>query len=308
MSEKKADTAVDAIDALPTHEGAAVRRTWHADQWWFAVIDLVSALTDSESPENYLRNLRRRDAELSVSWEKWVTPLRVTTAGGPQLLNCTTLEGALRIIQSIPSPKAEPFKRWLARVGNERIQGQEAVDFDALSENQRRLFLRDQISQHNKDLAAAAKQAGVETPLEYAVFQEHGYKGLYGGLGAKDIHARKALKKSQKILDHMGSTELAANLFRATQAEEKLRRDNVQGKTAANRTHFEVGQTVRKTIQELGGNPAGTPAYPADQHQAAAEGRHAAAGAGAGRRPGRTMNSHFVAWQIKHLPQGGGSM
>ncbi|MEQ1602328.1 MAG: hypothetical protein ABL885_11245 [Methylophilaceae bacterium] len=85
------------------------------------------------------------------------------------------------------------------------------------------------------------------------IFQDHGYQGLYGGLGAKDIHARKGLKKSQKILDHMGSTELAANLFRATQAEEKLRRDHIQGKQQANQTHFEVGKKVRQTIQELGG-------------------------------------------------------
>lgn len=92
-----------------------------------------------------------------------------------------------------------------------------------------------------------------ETPLDYAIFQDHGYKGLYGGLGNKEIHARKGLKKSQKILDHMGSTELAANLFRATQAEEKLRRDQVRGKTQANKTHFDVGRKVRQTIQELGG-------------------------------------------------------
>ena len=84
-------------------------------------------------------------------------------------------------------------------------------------------------------------------------FQDHGYKGLYGGMGAKDIHATKGLKKSQKILDHMGSTELAANLFRATQTEEKLKRENVQGKKQANSTHYEVGHKVRQTIQELGG-------------------------------------------------------
>lgn len=78
-------------------------------------------------------------------------------------------------------------------------------------------------------------------------------KGLYGGLDQKAIHQRKGLKKSQKILDHMGSTELAANLFRATQAEEKLRRDNVKSKQKANETHFEVGRKVRQTIQELGG-------------------------------------------------------
>jgi len=127
------------------------------------------------------------------------------------------------------------------------------ANFSSLSEDEKRLAIRNELATHNKQLAAAARDAGVETPLDYAVFQDHGYKGLYGGLGAKDIHAGKGLKKSQKILDHMGSTELAANLFRATQTEEKLRRDGVQGKRQANQTHHEVGSKVRQTIQDLGG-------------------------------------------------------
>ena len=130
---------------------------------------------------------------------------------------------------------------------------QDGNSFQSLSEDERRLMLRGELSEHNKALSAAAKQSGVETALDYAIFQDHGYKGLYGGLGAKDIHARRGLKKSQKILDHMGSTELAANLFRATQTEDKLRRDNVRGKQKANATHLEVGRKVRKTIEELGG-------------------------------------------------------
>jgi len=125
--------------------------------------------------------------------------------------------------------------------------------FARLTEDDKRLAIRNELAEHNKYLAAAAKDAGVDTPLDYAIFQDHGYKGLYGGMGAKDIHARKGLKKSQKILDHMGSTELAANLFRATQAEEKLKRDNIGSKQHANQAHYEVGQKVRQTIQELGG-------------------------------------------------------
>ena len=125
--------------------------------------------------------------------------------------------------------------------------------FARLNEDEKRLAIRNELATHNKHLAAAAKDAGVETSLDYAMFQDHGYKGLYGGLGNKEIHARKGLKKSQKILDHMGSTELAANLFRATQTEEKLRRDGVLGKQRANQTHFEVGRKVRQTIDELGG-------------------------------------------------------
>lgn len=129
----------------------------------------------------------------------------------------------------------------------------DAAKFSELSEDERRLAIRNDLVEHNKALSSAAKGAGVETPIDYAIFQDHGYKGLYGGLGAKDIHAVKGLKKSHKILDHMGSTELAANLFRATQTEEKLKREGVQGKTQANRTHHEVGAKVRQTIKELGG-------------------------------------------------------
>jgi len=134
-----------------------------------------------------------------------------------------------------------------------RQELEENAKFAQLTEDEKRIAIRNELAEHNKHLAAAAKSAGVETPLDYAVFQDHGYKGLYGGLGAKDIHARKGLKKSEKILDHMGSTELAANLFRATQAEDKLRRDKVSGKKQANQTHYEVGKKVRQTIQELGG-------------------------------------------------------
>ena len=121
------------------------------------------------------------------------------------------------------------------------------------SEDEKRLFLRDEMAKHNIQLASAAKDAGVIEPIDYAIFQNHGYKGLYGGLDAKDIHKKKGLIKSQQILDHMGSTELAANLFRATQTEEKLRRENIQGKQKANQTHFEVGKKVRQTIKEIGG-------------------------------------------------------
>jgi DNA-damage-inducible protein D len=124
---------------------------------------------------------------------------------------------------------------------------------DERTEEERRLLLREEMRRHNTQLADAAKHAGVVEPVDYAIFQNHGYMGLYGGLKMGDIHQRKGLKKNQKILDHMGSTELAANLFRATQTEEKLRRDRIIGKAAANKTHHEVGTKVRQTIEELGG-------------------------------------------------------
>jgi len=134
---------------------------------------------------------------------------------------------------------------------------------DQKLEDERRLLLRSELKSHNVQLADAAKGAGVIEPRDYAIFQNHGYAGLYGGLVAKDIHARKGLKKNQQILDHMGSTELAANLFRATQAEEKLRRERIVGKDKANLAHREVGAKVRQTIKDLGGTmPEDLPVAP----------------------------------------------
>lgn len=128
-----------------------------------------------------------------------------------------------------------------------------AESFAELTEDQKRLGIRRELAQHNTSLLDAAHSAGISTAREYATFQNSGYKGLYGGMTEDDIHHKKKLKPSQKILDHMGSTELAANLFRATQTDEKLRRDNIHGVDNANRTHYEVGAKVRQTIKELGG-------------------------------------------------------
>ncbi|MBE5936017.1 MAG: DNA damage-inducible protein D [Lachnospiraceae bacterium] len=135
-----------------------------------------------------------------------------------------------------------------------KTRQQELIEnYNQLSEDRKRLAIRHEMKEHNKSLVEAAQGAGVIEPKDFAIFQNKGYQGLYGGLGQKDIHSRKGLKKSQNILDHMGSTELAANLFRATQTDEKLRNDNVQTKSEANKVHYEVGKAVRQTIKELGG-------------------------------------------------------
>lgn len=144
-----------------------------------------------------------------------------------------------------------------------RLREIEQMDeYNRLStEDEKRLFLRSEMAKHNQQLASAAKGAGVIESVDYAIFQNHGYMGLYGGLSASGIHKKKGLKKSEQILDHMGSTELAANLFRATQTEEKLRREEIKGKAKANDTHYQVGKKIRQTIKELGGTmPENLPA------------------------------------------------
>lgn len=121
---------------------------------------------------------------------------------------------------------------------------------DQAIEDTKRVQIRGDITAHNKHLAEAASMAGVKN---YGVFANYGYRGLYGGLTMQDIHRIKKLSKSQQILDHMNSEELAANLFRATQTDAKIRRENIQGEAKANQAHFEVGRKVRKAIEDIGG-------------------------------------------------------
>jgi len=130
------------------------------------------------------------------------------------------------------------------------IQTRRQEKLDTLIEDNKRVFLREEMKKHNTSLMKTASTAGVES---FAIFQNSGYKGLYGGLTMQDIHSKKKLNKNQKILDHMNSEELAANLFRATQTEAKIKRENIKGQGEANLAHFNVGQKVRNTITSLGG-------------------------------------------------------
>ena len=165
------------------------------------------------------------------------------------------LDAIIAVGYRVNSRNATRFRQWATKTLRDLIMATlaESRSFRNMTEEEKRIIIRDELAEHNKSLAEAANLAGVESSSDYAIFQNEGYKGLYGGLGQQEIHDRKGLKKSQKILDFMGSTELAANLFRATQTDEKLRRDGVRGKAAANRTHREVGKKVRDTIKELGG-------------------------------------------------------
>ena len=107
---------------IAVFKGKEIRKTIHNNEWWFVIEDVVYVLTDTVNSKDYIKKIRKRDEELSKGWGQIVTPLKVETKGGKQKINCANTEGIFRIIQSIPSPKAEPFKRWLARVGYERVQ------------------------------------------------------------------------------------------------------------------------------------------------------------------------------------------
>lgn len=174
-------------------------------------------------------------------------------------------------------------------MGTERLEEiAEQNLMGGMSEAQRRLYIRGQVAEHNLQLAGAANDADVINARDFALFHDWGYMGLYASERARDIAARKGLRKGEAILDYMGSQELAANLFRATQTEAKLRRGSNIGKDAPNATHYAVGREVRETIQRLGGampEDLPTPAESIQQLQAASvSGSRSSASARRGRR------------------------
>lgn len=126
-------------------KGKEIRKTIHNDEWWFVIEDVIAVLTESKNPKNYIRDMRRRDEELSKGWGQIAHPLLIETSGGKQKLNCANTEGVFRLIQSIPSKKAEPFKKWLAKVGYERIQ--EIEDPELATKRTRALYIRQKDTQ-----------------------------------------------------------------------------------------------------------------------------------------------------------------
>lgn len=235
-----------------------IRRQWVNDRWYFSVVDVVAVLTESDAPRQYWGNLKRRiqDEGFSELLSKCLQLKMRSLDGKRYATDAADTETLLRIIQSIPSRRAEPFKQWLAKVGAERVEETPQSDLLAgLTLEQKAIFLRGQIADRNVSLADAASAVGVVTKRDFAIFQDHGYRGLYAGETARDIATRKGLAKGQQILDWMGPDELAANLFRASQTEQKLRREPIHGKAQANQTHHDVGKAVRQFIIEQGNTP-----------------------------------------------------
>lgn len=238
---------------LPFEDGSRlIRRQWHDGRWFFSVVDVIAVLTDSEAPRTYWGVLKGRlKAEGASQLITNCKQLKMLAMDGKmRLTDAADAETMLRIIQSIPSPKAEPVRQWLAHVGAQRLEEAAAE----LTEDQQRQILRGDIAEKNTTLAATARAAGVLTSRDFAVFTDYGYMGLYNGEKARDIAARKGLPKGEAILDWMGSDELAANWFRITQTRAKLERDGVKTKAESNATHYVVGQAVRGAIASLGGD------------------------------------------------------
>ena len=206
---------MDSNDALVVFEGQKIRRTWNNNEWWFVLEDIVHILTDSSNPKQYIQKMKRRDEYLTKGWVQIVHTLVVDTTGGMQKMNCVNTEGAFRIIQSIPSKKAEPFKRWLAKVGYERVQ--EIEDPELAQKRMKEIYKQkgysdDWIEKRVRGIAISDEltdewnKRGIETKREYSILTTEISKATFG-LTPSEYKKFKGLKQ-QNLRDHMNDLEL----------------------------------------------------------------------------------------------------
>ena len=211
MSEENSDA--QSNDGVALFQETTIRRTWHQNAWWFAIVDVVGVIAGSVQPNGYIKDLRRRDTELGQGWGQIATPLRLKTDGGVQRVNCANTEGLLRIIQSIPSPKAEPFKRWLAKVGYERIQeieNPELASARARALYEAKGYPKSWIEKRLRSIAVRGeltdewKQRGVKEGKEYAILTSEIASATFGVTpeGHKKIKGLAKLKTGDNLRDH----------------------------------------------------------------------------------------------------------
>jgi hypothetical protein len=226
--------------------GKEIRRTLHNNEWWFVIVDVVAVLTDSVNPSDYIKKMRSRDKELAKGWGQIVTPLSIETPGGNQRLNCANTEGIFRVIQSIPSPKAEPFKRWLAKVGYERVQ--EIEDPELAAKRSRELYRdkgysEDWIEKRMRGIAIRAeltdewKNRDVGESREYAILTAEISKATFG-MTPSEYKNLKQLDR-ENLRDHMGDLELIFSMLGVAATTEITRTQNAQSfgenRSAANK-------------------------------------------------------------------------
>lgn len=254
---------------LVVFQEKAIRRTWHNEEWWFAIVDVVSVLTDSVQPEGYVKDLRRRDKELAKGWGQIATPLRVETEGGVQRANCANTEGLFRIIQSIPSPKAEPFKRWLAQVGYERvkeIENPELASARARELYQAKGYPQAWIEKHLRSISIRGeltdewKERGVQEGKEYSILTAEIARATFGVTpGAQSrLKGLNKVKTGNNLRDHMTDLELIFTMLGEAGTTEIARRKDAQG-FADNRKAAKEGSIIagdaRKALEAKSGKP-----------------------------------------------------
>lgn len=246
-------------NTLALFEEKEIRKTWENNRWYFSVVDVIYALTESKDPKQYINKLKKRDEILNQGWVQIVHTLRMDTKGGKQSIICADTEGILRIIQSIPSPKAEPFKRWLAKVGRERIEeiNNPELAMDRMKQiYEKKGYSKSWIEQREKGITARHnltdewKERGVKTEKDYAILTNEIYKSGFG-LSVKEYKKIKGLDESQNLRDSMSNIELAlTNLGEVTAVEFHQNNDSI-GIDELKSDMNKAGKVVNKAKKEI---------------------------------------------------------
>ena len=236
--------------SLVLFQQSPVRRAWHDGRWFYSLIDIVATLLPDVEARKYWFDMKRniKTEGFSQLSEK-IRQLKMRAPDGKlRETDCGDVETVLRVIQSIPSPKAEPFKQWLAQVGADII--------DDRTEDQKRIETRDQAIDTKKRLHAEIHGRGVRTAKAHAEFELRGHDIFYGSESLAASKERKGIEKDDEIGEWMGSEETADNLFRDAQSHSYIRRMDIQGKEPVIQAHERVSEKVREfIIDELGGTP-----------------------------------------------------
>ena len=223
-------------NALVVFQDRKIRRTWFNDEWWFVIEDIVAALLDSKDTKQYIQKMKQRDEELAKGWVQFVHPLAVPTAGGSQNMNCSNTKGIFRIIQSISSPKAEPFKLWLAKVGYDRVQ--EIENPELAQKRMKEIYKAKGYSEDwiekrvrgiaiRQELTDEWKKRGVKEDKEYAILTNEISKATFG----KTVEEYKRLKSLSKenLRDHMNDLELIFSMLGERATTEIARTKDTKG-------------------------------------------------------------------------------
>jgi len=247
------------VDAsIAVFRGKKIRRALHKNEWWFVIADAVSALTDSVDPSGYIKDMRRRDEELSKGWGQIATPLAIQTEGGSQKINCANTEGVFRIIQSIPSPKAEPFKRWLAKVGYERVQ--EIEDPELATKRTRAIYKAkgysdDWIEKRMRGIAIREeltdewKKRDVKEKKEYEILTAEIALAAFG-ITPSQHKKHKGLKR-ENLRDHRNDLELIFSMLGEAATTEITRVDDAKGFHESKQSARKGGEVAGKARKDL---------------------------------------------------------
>ena len=257
MSDRADMTKKQAIQLFQERK---VRTVWDdkEEKWYFCVVDVVEALTDSVNPTDYIKKMKKRDPELAKGWGQIVTPLSLQTPGGKQRVNCANQEGLFRIIQSIPSPKAEPFKQWMAQVASERIDqmqdpelsiDQAIVDYKRLGYSDAWINQRIKSIEVRKELTDEWKRTGVQEGLEYASLTDI-ITREWSGFSTKQYKQFKGLKK-ENLRDNMTNLEIALNILAEASATELSKQRDPKGFNAQTQVAKDGGSVAKAARNQL---------------------------------------------------------